>query len=156
MAPLDRFFGMLSSSMPWLFYIPFSTLGYAAKWLSPQRFIQSLESSLAEDDRQLLQDDELALFFTVDVKEAFQQGVRGPADDAILLYKDWGFKVEEIKSRVYLFHGTEDKFAPYPFAEYLNTAIPDSELHNYPGRGHLFLIKLFEDVFSILGESHLG
>jgi len=80
--------------------------------------------------------------------------VRGPADDAILLYKDWGFKVDEIKSRVDLFHGTEDKFAPYPFAEYLSVAMPDSELHNYPGRGHLFLIKLFEDLFSIIGESH--
>jgi len=150
MAPLDRFFGKLSRGMPWVFYLPFSFLGYAAKWLSPQSFIKSLESSLAEDDKKLLEDKGFAQLLAEDTREAFRQGVRGPADDAILLYRDWGFRVDEIEMKVHLFHGREDKFAPYPFAEYLNRAIPDSELHDYPGRGHLFLIQMFEDVFNIV------
>lgn len=152
MAPLDSFFGKLSRSMPWVFYIPFSFLGYAAKWLSPQAFIKSLESSLAEDDKKLLGDRVFAEFLAEDTKEAFRQGVRGPADDAILLYRNWGFRMEEIEMDVHLFHGREDKFAPYPFAEYLNRAIPDSELHDYPGRGHLFLIQMFEDVFKVVND----
>lgn len=150
MAPLDSFFGKLSRGMPWVFYTPFSFLGYAARWLPPRAFNKSLESSLAEDDKKLLRDNEFAQFFAEDIKEAFRQGVHGPADDTILLYGYWGFEVNEIKKKVYLFHGTEDKFAPYPFAEYLNNALPDAELHSYPGRGHLFLIELFEDVFRIV------
>lgn len=147
MAPLDRFFGKLSLRAPWAFYLSFSFIGYAAKWLSPQNFLKSIESSMSAPDLQLMSDEELARFFAEDIKEAFQQGVRGPADDAILLYGDWGFRVEEIQAPVQLFHGEQDKFAPYRFALYLDEKLPRSILHSYSEQGHLFLVNLFGEVF---------
>ena len=147
MAPLDRFFGKLSRNIPWAFHIPFSLLGYSAKWLSPYDFLKSLESSMSEADKQLMSDEAMARFFTEDVKEAFHQGVRGPADDAIILYGEWGFELETIKAKVDLFHGEEDQFAPYSYALYLDEKLPNSELHGYPGEGHLFVMKLFDQVF---------
>jgi pimeloyl-ACP methyl ester carboxylesterase len=85
MAPLDRFFGRLSRSAPRAFHLPFSLLGASARWLSPRGFIRSLDSSLSEPDRHLLEEEALAEFFREDIVEAFRQGVRGPADDAIIL-----------------------------------------------------------------------
>jgi pimeloyl-ACP methyl ester carboxylesterase len=148
MAPLDRFFSRLSGGLPWLFYIPFWFLGMAAQRLSPQAFLRSLGSSMSDPDRRLAKEPSVAAFYAHDVREAFQQGVRGPADDAILLYQAWGFVLDDIRIPVRIFHGREDRFAPYAFAEYLHARIPHSILHDYSGEGHLFLYRLFGDVFS--------
>ena len=150
MAPLDRFFGQLSRNLPWAFYIPFSLLGYSAKWLSPDGFLKSLESSMSEADKQLMSDEEMARFFTEDVKEAFRQGTRGPADDAIILYGEWGFELSDIEVKVDLFHGEDDKFAPYSYALYLDEKLPNSELHGYPGEGHLFVMDSLDQVFRLV------
>ena len=152
MAPLDRFFGTLSRSAPWTFYIPFSSFGFAAKRLSPESFVKSIDSSMCDADRRLMADPEMARFFAHDIAEAFRQGVRGPADDAIILYGEWGFRLEEIRVPVHLFHGTEDKFAPYGFAEYMQEKLPDAHLHAYPGEGHLFVMRLFGEVFERLAS----
>lgn len=147
MAPLDRFFGQLSRVAPWAFYLPFALLGYAAKFLPPRALIKSLESSLSAADKALLSDEEMVRFFIEDVEEAFRQGVRGPADDAILLYDDWGFDVSEVEVAVDLYHGEEDKFAPFSYALYLDEKAPRSTLHPYPGEGHLFMMTVFGEVF---------
>jgi pimeloyl-ACP methyl ester carboxylesterase len=153
MAPLDRFFGRISQSAPWAFKLPFSIIGLAAKQLRPRGFIRTLETSLCDDDRALLADDALAAFFVEDIQEAFRHGVKGPAEDAILLYGDWGFAASDIQYGVSLYHGTEDKFAPFRYGQYLDRRLPQSRLFGYPGRGHLFVMQLFPILFENLGRS---
>ena len=119
----------------------------SSRHLSPQVFIRSMDSSLGEADRKLLQNPEMAAFFQEDVKEAFTQGVRGPADDAIMLYKDWGFELGEIDVPVYIIHGEDDKFAPLTFAMYLDKTQSNSTLKTYSGQGHLFLITAIDEIF---------
>jgi len=150
MAPLDQFFGRISKFAPLAFYLPFSLLGLAAKWLSPRGFVITLNSSLSDADRELLSQADTGQFFTEDIREAFAQGTRRPADDAIILYQSWGFAVRDVSAPVTLCHSTEDKFAPYPLALYLDDQLPDSCLHSFPGQGHLFVIKLFDRVFQDL------
>jgi pimeloyl-ACP methyl ester carboxylesterase len=150
MAPLDQFFGRLSGAAPLAFSLPFSLLGLAAKWLSPRGFVTTLNSSLSEPDRDLLDDQSTARFFAGDIREAFAQGSRGPADDANILYQSWGFPVQEVSTPVSLYHGTVDTFAPFPFALYLNDQLPGSQLHAFPGQGHLFVIKRFDRIFQDL------
>lgn len=152
MAPLDRFFGKLSRHAPWAFALPFSLLGYAAKLLPPQGFIRAIDSSMSDADRRLMQDEEMARFLAQDVKEAFRQGVRGPAYDALCLYGEWGFRVAEITVAVEVYHGGEDKFAPPSYATYLNDALSDSHLHLYKDQGHLFVMTLFDTVFEDLAR----
>jgi pimeloyl-ACP methyl ester carboxylesterase len=153
MAPLDQFFGKLSSRAPWAFYAPFALIGYAAKWMSPQGFAKSLQSSMSAADRRLIADEQMARFYAEDVKEAFRQGVRGPADDAIILYRAWSFEVGEIEVPVHLFHGEQDQFAPFSHGEYLHKQIPHSRLYRYPEGGHLFLVKLFGEVFEQVSQT---
>ncbi len=153
MAPLDQFFSSLASRSPFLFSLPFSWFVISSRYLSPQLFIKSMDSSLCEADRKLLGDPEMAAFFQEDVKEAFAQGVRGSADEAILLYKDWGFNLQDILAPVLIIHGEDDKFAPYSFGEYLHKTIPNSTLKNYPGHGHLFLITIFDEIFDLIISS---
>jgi pimeloyl-ACP methyl ester carboxylesterase len=106
-----------------------------------------MDSSLCEADRKLLQNPEMAAFFQDDVIEAFAQGVRGPADEAILLYKDWGFELGEINVPVHIIHGEDKKFAPLTFGMYLDKTLPNSTLKTYSEQGHLFLITTFDEIF---------
>ncbi len=152
MAPLDQLFFSLASRSTFLFSLPFSWFVISSRYLSPQLFIKSMDSSLCEADRKLLSDAEMAAFFQEDVKEAFAQGVRGPADEAILLYKDWGFELGEINMAVYIIHGEDDKFAPHSFAVYLDKTLPNSTLKTYSGQGHLFLITAFDEVFNLIAS----
>ena len=94
----------------------------------------------------------MAAIFQEDVNEAFAQGVRGPADEAILLYKDWGFELGEIDVPVYIIHGEDDKFAPLSFAVYLDKTLSNSTLKTYSGQGHLFLITAFGEVFNLIAN----
>jgi pimeloyl-ACP methyl ester carboxylesterase len=153
MAPLDRVFGRLSRGSPWIFTILFSMLGAAAAYLSPQVFIRSLSSSLSAADKALLQDPELASCFSKGIQEAFRQGAQGPAEDALLLYREWGFAVEDVSAPVEIFHGTEDQFASAAFGRYLDERIPNSTLHLFPGRGHLFFMMQFERILQELGKA---
>lgn len=152
MAPLDQFFAKLSSRAPWAFYAPFALIGYAAKWMSPQGFAKFLQSSMSAADQRLMADEQMARFFAEDMQEAFRQGVRGPADDAIILYRAWGFEVGEIEVAVHLFHGEQDRFAPYSHAVYLDERLAQSTLHVYPREGHLFLVRLFGEVFEQVSQ----
>jgi pimeloyl-ACP methyl ester carboxylesterase len=72
--------------------------------------------------------------------------VRGTSGNAILLYQDWGFDLEEIEFPVSIYHGEQDRFAPFTFAEYLHGRMPHTTLHRYPGEGHLFLYRLFDEI----------
>jgi pimeloyl-ACP methyl ester carboxylesterase len=147
MAPLDRFFGRLSGTLPWLFYLPFSFFGLAARRFSPQGFMKSIESSMSEADRAFAQEEGMAAFYAADIREAFRQGTRGPADDAIILYQDWGFRLDNISFPVHVFHGEDDKFAPFSFGQYLVANLPQARMYNYPSQGHLFLLRIFGDIF---------
>jgi len=154
LAPLDRFFLRVASSVPEaVFRVPFSLLGLAARHLSPEAFARVLSGSMGAADRAAVRDPEVAAFLRNDVRESFRQGSRGPARDARLQYGDWGFRLEDIRTPVRIFHGTEDRFASYSFAEYKVESIPSAELHTYTGEGHFFVWRLFGEVFDALGAS---
>jgi pimeloyl-ACP methyl ester carboxylesterase len=151
MAPLDQFFGRLSGTVPRLFYLPFSFFGFAARHFSAQRFMKAIESSMSNADRAFAAEEDIAAFYANDIQEAFRQGTHGPADDAILLYQDWGFHLSEIRIPIQIYHGEEDKFAPFSFGQYIHETVSEASMHNYPGQGHLFLLTIFDDIFKEIG-----
>lgn len=141
MAPLDQFFSRIAARSPLLFSLPFYWFVLSSRYLSPGMFVKSMDSSLCEADRKILENRQVAAFFQEDVRESFAQGVRGPAEEAILLYGEWGFELGHITAPVQILHGEQDKFAPYPFAEYLHENLSDSRLISYQDEGHFFFTQ---------------
>jgi hypothetical protein len=58
----------------------------------------------------------------------------------------------EIEVAVHLFHVEQDRFAPYSHAVYLDERVAQSTLHGYSGEGHLFLVRLFGEVFEQVSQ----
>ncbi|VEP18833.1 conserved hypothetical protein [Hyella patelloides LEGE 07179] len=160
MTSLDRFFverciplpkPHQPKRIPLLFKFTFTLVGLVAKVFPPAIFIHFLNQSqyFCEADRAVLSAPEAANFLVQTVRESFHQGSEGPAYDALLRYQDWGFDIGEITFPIQLFHGTDDISAPYSFAEYKHSQLPNSQLHIYPQEGHFFLWSHWADIMAI-------
>lgn len=84
------------------------------------------------------------------IKEAFRQGIKGPADDLRVYSDDWGFMVKDIKAKVYLWYGAKDKCVTLNMARYYESQIPGSKLFIDPDGGHLARYYFEEKILKTL------
>jgi len=83
--------------------------------------------------------------------EALRQGGYGPAYDASLYWKPWGFRLEDIQIPVSLWHGEADLNAPFAaHGQYMAKNIPYAQAKFFPGEGHISLIHRY--IETILSE----
>ncbi len=137
---MDRFYAKIGSKLPLaLFKIPFSLLGLLQTVMkSPKSFVKMMSSSMCASDARLFANPNLQYLFMRDFQELFRHGSKGPAYDAQLVYKDWGFDLADIKTRIEIFHGTEDKWVPIKFSEHLEKKAPLATLHPVQNQGHFY------------------
>ena len=85
--------------------------------------------------------------------EAFRQGANGPAYEAELYGKDWGFRLEDISqdANVHLWHGELDLNVPISMARTVARAIPNCKAKFYPQEGHYStMLNHLEEIFKTL------
>jgi pimeloyl-ACP methyl ester carboxylesterase len=85
-----------------------------------------------------------------DQKEAVWSGGKGVAFDMRNYWRSWGFRFEDIKAKVYLWHGEADDLAPVALARYIADHIPDCEAHYIPGAGHTGTFKYADEILRTL------
>jgi pimeloyl-ACP methyl ester carboxylesterase len=72
-----------------------------------------------------------------DLAEVVRTGRRGIASDLKIYWRDWGFRLEDIATEVYLWHGGADKLAPVECAQYIAAHLPNRHAHYFPDEGHV-------------------
>jgi pimeloyl-ACP methyl ester carboxylesterase len=149
---LDRLFATLGSRLPSsLFQLPFVYLGWSFRRAKTGADLNKvLGNSISEADRRLTVESDVARFLIRDIQVALAQGARGPSDDAILIYRDWGFAMADVKMPVHIFHGTEDKLVPYAFSEYMRDHLPEATLTPLEDQGHFTHLVHTETLFQFL------
>ncbi|MDD5505580.1 MAG: alpha/beta hydrolase [Candidatus Omnitrophica bacterium] len=149
---MDRLFAKLGTHMPLsLFKIPFSILGFQQKNLkNPKAFVKMMGSSFCQADRKLFEMPELQYLFMRDFQELFRQGSRGAALDAQLIYLPWGFDVHRINIHVDIRQGTDDRWVPPSFSQYLAKTLPLATLKMLPGQGHFYHLAYGEETLKML------
>ena len=80
-------------------------------------------------------------------REAFRQGSRGPAQEALMAYRPWGFDVAAVQVPVHVWLGEEDVFVPNAMGQYLERTLPDVEFQLVPKKGH-FNIENWADILA--------
>jgi pimeloyl-ACP methyl ester carboxylesterase len=115
------------------------SLARAAKRLAKDgfKFLDKATRDAPPADRAVLADEALRRVLVDDLREAFRQGARGPARDARVVNRRWGFKLEEIRVPVWVWHGHEDRNVPPAQARFLSERIPGSRTTFYRADGHL-------------------
>jgi pimeloyl-ACP methyl ester carboxylesterase len=105
-------------------------------------------------DKEYLNRPEVREILGGSLTEAFRNGGRGPAWEMGLYPRPWGFRLEDIRAPVHLWHGEADANAPITMGRYLATSIPECWASYFPGEGHLhFIDRLPEILTAVSGRS---
>jgi pimeloyl-ACP methyl ester carboxylesterase len=71
------------------------------------------------------------------MREAYRTGIEGTLEDTRVLARPWGFRLEDVRVPVHLWHGEQDTLAPVNMGRLLANAIPGCRAHFLPDVGHL-------------------
>jgi pimeloyl-ACP methyl ester carboxylesterase len=108
-----------------------------------------LESGVgATVDKEYLDRPDVRKVLVESLSEAFRSGSRGPAWEMGLYALPWGFRLEDIRTPVYLSHGEQDANAPVTMGRYLASVIPECQATFHSGEGHLHFIDRLPEIFA--------
>ncbi len=98
---------------------------------------------------------EVFAIMTADQREAIRVGGQGVIFDMKILWRPWGFKFEDIHTKVCLWHGAADNLAPAMLAHYMADHLPDCAATFYPDEGHTGpLTKHIDEIMArVVSES---
>jgi pimeloyl-ACP methyl ester carboxylesterase len=97
---------------------------------------------------------EVFAIMAADQREAIRAGGQGIIFDMKMLWRPWGFKLEDIGTPVQLWHGEADDLAPARLAHYLADRIANCQATFYPGEGHTDpLTRHIHDIINIVARA---
>ncbi len=135
----NRFLLSVARHVPQLGRALLAPLGWTLERGFPPILAGPFVAGFAEVDRRTLCCPEVARTLYQSTREAFRSGARGPAWEARIYPRPWGFPLREIQTPVDVWHGGQDRNVPSRMGRHLHREIPGSKLHWFPEEGHLSL-----------------
>jgi pimeloyl-ACP methyl ester carboxylesterase len=83
-------------------------------------------------------------------REAFRQGPSAFVTDLALAARPWGFRLEDIRVPVHVWHGELDVSTPPAMGRHLAATIPGAALHFVRGEGHFLAYARWREILSAL------
>ncbi len=120
-----------------------------------EKVMKKEAEKLPEPDKKLMMDKKLLDITIAEVKEAFLNGVDGPAYEGKIYARLWGFDLRDISPdlQVYIWHGGLDVNVPISMGRKMCELIPNCQGKFYPNEGHLSVAfnhidEIFETIIS--------
>jgi pimeloyl-ACP methyl ester carboxylesterase len=82
--------------------------------------------------------------------ESFRSGPWGAVHDYQVLGASWGFLLTDIKKKVHLWQGAEDRLIPMSQARWLADRLPSAQLHILPNEGHFLIRSCLSEILTVL------
>jgi pimeloyl-ACP methyl ester carboxylesterase len=102
----------------------------------PKAIAEALLSLLSPPDRAVLT-GELAEYFHEATRVGVEEQLDGWIDDDFVFVNPWGYRLEDIRVPVQLWHGAHDRFVPIAHGRWLAERIPGVDAHLTEEDGHL-------------------
>jgi pimeloyl-ACP methyl ester carboxylesterase len=99
-------------------------------------------------DKQYLDRPDVRTILVESLSEAYRGGSRGPAWELALYARPWGFRLEDIRAPVHLWHGEQDANHPVTMGRYLARVIPKCQAKFVPGEGHLVFVDRLPEILA--------
>lgn len=132
-----------------LLLVPFLKAAANSLVKNPKKFIKRYTSNWFVGDIELLHQGSFLDDWADSLEEAVRYSVDGIFDEIFLTAKPWGFKLSEIQTETFIWHGTDDNSVDLSFAKKL-AEIPDSRFVTYTGEGHLIILNHWQEIISEL------
>ena len=117
---------------------------------SPQRFYQRMCHQSSEVDRAMLARAEIRAMLIENWADATRRGLRGYAQEAVLLSRPWGFRLGDLTMQVQLWQGSVDAVTPLSMARCVARAIPDCRATFLPDEGHFLLFDHWTEILAAM------
>lgn len=118
----------------------------------PAGMVRLVADSLPSSDRRAISSPEVAEVFMDAAYEAFRNGVGGVVAEQRLLARDWGFRFDDVKAPVWLWHGEEDSTNPLAMAHFLMAELPKCRAQFLAGRGMVVAADVMPFAVATLAE----
>ncbi len=113
----------------------------AAKKLVPLSAPKADKEAFARPDIQAIDQEDLV--------EAYRNGAQAAYWEVVMLATPWGFRLEDIDKKIYLWHGEEDTTVPIHMGRYVARTVPDCEARFYPGHGHTLIYHYWREILTV-------
>ena len=142
---IDRKTTFLSAWMPW---IMLPIMGRFLKDADTAKglIVKQAGKVWPGSDKRILDDPAIPEIMATTLVEAFRQGSRGPARDAMLIGRIKGFRLDEITHpNIHLWHGNADQQVPVTTAQKVAQGLRRCDATFYDDEGHLSVIVNHKD-----------
>lgn len=140
---------IIGRNVPPLVYL-FRRMAYKTFQGEADKIGDRLTSSFPPADQKAIEESGSGDWLIENIKEGYRQGGVGPAQDDILINTSWGFKLQDIQTRIDVWQGELDKNVPLNQGEYQSELLPNSRLTVLSGQAHLYLLTHWREVLEAL------
>ena len=148
------------NSMPLVIRILFAAARHASWGLRPlvnpivhvvrrhfDFYYEQAAAKLVPADRELFLRHDIRNIFRESLGEAFQQGNNGFLTELKIHMRPWGFHLQDLSTKIFLWHGELDQFDD---GRALREAIPGSHAISLPTEGHLVFFRHWPEILAQL------
>lgn len=138
----------MARRVPWLLALQYDLMRPMLKGHRADRLVNMLLKNLPDSDRQALATPVVTDMLVHDLREGMRQGGWGSVDDMRAVVLDWGFRLEAIRAKVYIWQGEDDPNVTPAMARYMVERIPDHEARFIAGKGHFLMMDHWRAILT--------
>ncbi len=150
MPPMNKFGLRVGRFLPWAVWQILVWFVFHRRAADPAAELTRGDGHRPPADDELLRKNEVRQACIESELEAFRPGLRGLAWDTRLLTRPWGFRLEDIRVPVYLWHGSDDDQATPAMALYMSGSIPGCKSTSCDHEAHLLLFPHWDEILTQL------
>lgn len=146
----------MARRVPRLLVLQSSLMRPLLKGERAKKLVGGLLSNLPDSDKQAMSAPGAIDLMIEDIREGMRQGGAGGADDMRAVVTDWGFRLEDVRTKVFIWQGEDDPNVTPAMARYMAERIPDNETTFVPGAGHFLAYSHWRAVLRQLLDHWRG
>ena len=140
----------MSQHAPWLMTLQWNIFRLSIQGERGQKMIERQMLSLPRSDQEVFRIEGGADTNMKSIREALRQGGAGVTRDFCVVAGDWGFTLEDIRTKVFIWHGELDSMIAPSTSRYLAARLPNSETTLIPDGGSLLFYGRWRDILQQL------
>jgi pimeloyl-ACP methyl ester carboxylesterase len=140
----------LSRYAPWLMTLQWNILRLTLKGRRGEKIIPDAMRDLPEQDQATLNIAGGKEVNFQSMREGLRQGGASVTDDFRIVANDWGFKLEDIQNKAFIWHGEADPMIPAAMSRYMGERIPNNEAIIIPEEGTLLIYSRWREILTQL------
>ena len=130
---------LLIKQFPWLYQASMKLTQRSLQG-SPDKLLETFKKTLPAADYAVLKSPGRMKKSCETLIEGLRSGTRGAAWDLQLYFRNWDFRLDEIRMPLTLFYGEEDRNVPLDLVKRTAATLPTTKLVMYPNEGHISVV----------------